>query len=61
MVALSGGYTREKANELLARNPGLIASFSRAFMEGITAQDSDEEFDAKMKAAADSIYEASIT
>ncbi len=61
VVALSGGYTREKANELLARNPGLIASFSRAFMEGITAQDSDEEFDAKMKAAADSIYEASIT
>jgi fructose-bisphosphate aldolase class I len=60
VVALSGGYSREEANELLARNPGVIASFSRALTEGLTAQQSDEEFDAMLDAAIKSIYEASI-
>ena len=46
VVALSGGYSRDEANALLARNHGVIASFSRALTEGLTAQQSDEEFDA---------------
>jgi fructose-bisphosphate aldolase class I len=46
VVALSGGYSREEANAILARNRGVIASFSRALTEGLTAQQSDEEFDA---------------
>ena len=61
VVALSGGYSRDEANEKLARNPGVIASFSRALTEGLTAQQSDEEFDASLDAAIKSIYEASIT
>jgi fructose-bisphosphate aldolase class I len=61
VVALSGGYSREEANEKLARNPGVIASFSRALTEGLTAQQSDEEFDATLDAAIKSIYEASLT
>jgi fructose-bisphosphate aldolase class I len=61
VVALSGGYTREEANEKLARNPGVIASFSRALTEGLTAQQSDEEFDALLDSSIKSIYEASIT
>jgi fructose-bisphosphate aldolase, class I len=61
VVALSGGYSRDEANEKLARNPGVIASFSRALTEGLTAQQSDEEFDAALDAAIKSIYEASIT
>ncbi len=61
VVALSGGYSREEANEKLARNPGVIASFSRALTEGLTAQQSDEEFDAALDASIKSIYEASIT
>ena len=61
VVALSGGYTREDANALLARNPGLIASFSRALTEGLTAQQSDEEFSATLRTSIDSIYAASIT
>ncbi len=61
IVALSGGYSREQANELLSRNPGLIASFSRALTEGLTAQHSDEEFDAQLGSAVDSIYQASAT
>ena len=61
MVALSGGYTREDANERLARNPGVIASFSRALTEGLTAQQTDEEFDAALDASIKAIYEASIT
>jgi fructose-bisphosphate aldolase, class I len=60
VVALSGGYTREEANERLARNKGVIASFSRALTEGLTAQQSDEEFDAALDASIKSIYEASI-
>ena len=61
VVALSGGYSRDEANEKLARNTGVIASFSRALTEGLTAQQSDEEFDAALDAAIKSIYEASIT
>ena len=60
VVALSGGYTVEHANELLARNHGLIASFSRALAEKLRFQQTDEEFNKELKAAVDSIYEASI-
>ena len=60
VVALSGGYSREEANELLARNHGLIASFSRALAEGLSAQQSDAEFNAMMKDSVDKIYAASI-
>ncbi len=61
VVALSGGYTREEANARLARNHGVIASFSRALTEGLTAQQSDAEFDAALDAAIGSIFEASRT
>lgn len=59
VVALSGGYSREEANEKLAQNKGMIASFSRALTEGLSAQQSDRDFDAKLTAAIDSIFEAS--
>ncbi|MGB8652358.1 MAG: fructose bisphosphate aldolase [Mycobacteriales bacterium] len=61
VVALSGGYTREEANERLARNPRVVASFSRALTEGLTAQQSEAEFDAALDASIQSIYDASIT
>ena len=61
VVALSGGYSREEANERLRRNQGVVASFSRALLEGLTAQQSDEEFDALLDSAIQSIYEASST
>ncbi len=61
VVALSGGYTRVEANALLARNHGVVASFSRALTEGLTAQQSEAEFDAMLDASIQSIYEASIT
>jgi fructose-bisphosphate aldolase class I len=61
VVALSGGYTREEANNRLARNPGVIASFSRALTEGLSAQQSDAEFDATLDSTIKAIYEASIT
>ena len=61
VVALSGGYSREEANDRLARNHGVIASFSRALTEGLSAQQSDEEFDAALDGSIKSIYEASIT
>ena len=48
VVALSGGYSRDEANAILARNPGMIASFSRALTEGLTAQQTDAEFDAAL-------------
>ena len=60
VVALSGGYSRDEANEKLARNPGVIASFSRALTEGLSAQQSDEEFDKALDAAVQSIYDASV-
>jgi fructose-bisphosphate aldolase class I len=61
VVALSGGYSREEANARLARNPGMIASFSRALTEGLSAQQSDAEFDAALDASIGSIFEASRT
>lgn len=60
VVALSGGYTREEANERLARNPGVVASFSRALLGGLSAQQTDEEFDNTLRTAVESIYEASV-
>jgi fructose-bisphosphate aldolase class I len=60
VVALSGGYSRDEANDRLARNPGVIASFSRALTEGLSAQQSDEEFDASLDTAIKGIFEASI-
>ena len=61
VVALSGGYNRDEACELLARNHGLIASFSRALTEGLTVSQSDEEFTAALSASIDQIYRASTT
>lgn len=61
VVALSGGYSRDDANARLARNHGMIASFSRALTQGLRAQMSDDEFDAELREAIDSIYAASIT
>lgn len=60
VAALSGGYTREEANARLARNPGLIASFSRALTQGLSIQQSDAAFDQMLKDAIISIYDASI-
>lgn len=60
VVALSGGYSREEANERLSRNPGVIASFSRALTEGLSAQQSEADFNAALDAAIESIYQASI-
>ena len=60
MVALSGGYERDKANARLLRNPGVIASFSRALTEGLSAQQSDADFNSALDAAIESIYRASI-
>src|SRR5580700_9882352 len=59
VVALSGGYTRDEANRLLRRNHGVVASFSRALVEGLSAQQSPAEFNALLDAAIRSIYEAS--
>ena len=61
VVALSGGYTREEANNRLRRNHGIVASFSRALVEGLTAQQSDAEFNARLDAYAQSIFAASNT
>jgi len=60
VVALSGGYSREEANARLARNTGMVASFSRALTEGLSAQQSDAEFDATLEASVKSIYAASV-
>jgi len=61
VAALSGGYDRADANRRLARNRGMIASFSRALTEGLRADQSDEDFDAHLAASVASIYDASIT
>lgn len=61
VVALSGGYTREQANDRLRRNHGLIASFSRALVEGLSAQQSDAEFNAMLDKFIQSIFDASNT
>ena len=60
VVALSGGYSRDEANAKLARNPGVIASFSRALTEGLSAQQSDDDFNAMLDEAIDGIYAASV-
>lgn len=60
VVALSGGYSREEANEKLKENDGLIASFSRALSADLHVDQSDEEFNAALKEAVDSIYDASV-
>jgi fructose-bisphosphate aldolase class I len=59
VLALSGGYSRDEANDRLCRNHGVVASFSRALLEGLTAQQSDSEFDAVLDRAIQSIFEAS--
>jgi fructose-bisphosphate aldolase, class I len=61
VVALSGGYPRDEANERLARQHGMIASFSRALTEGLSAQQSDDEFNATLASTIDAIYAASNT
>jgi fructose-bisphosphate aldolase class I len=61
VVALSGGYTRAEANNRLRRNHGMVASFSRALVEGLTAQQSEVEFNAMLDAYVQSIFEASNT
>lgn len=60
VVALSGGYTRAKANEKLARNPGLIASFSRALAEGLHVDQTEEEFNRMLARSVEEIYDASV-
>ena len=60
VVALSGGYEREDANARLARNPGLIASFSRALLEGLSDAQSQEEFDATLDSTIEAVYRASV-
>jgi fructose-bisphosphate aldolase, class I len=59
VLALSGGYSLEEANNRLARNPGVVASFSRALAEGLSARQSDTQFNAQLDTAIQSIYEAS--
>ena len=61
VVALSGGYSREEANARLARNNGVMASFSRALTEGLSAQQSKDSFDAELDSTIASICEASRT
>jgi fructose-bisphosphate aldolase class I len=61
VVALSGGYSRDEANQRLAKQQGMVASFSRALTEGLTAQQTEAEFDAALDRAIESIYQASKT
>ncbi len=61
VVALSGGYSREEGNERLRRNHGVVASFSRALVEGLSTQQSDAEYNARLDASVRSIFEASNT
>ena len=60
VVALSGGYSREKANDILSKNKGVIASFSRALTEGLSAQQTDDEFNKTLATTIEGIYEASV-
>jgi fructose-bisphosphate aldolase class I len=60
VVALSGGYCRDEANSKLAKNHGVVASFSRALTEGLSAQQSDDEFNATLDSSIENIYRASI-
>jgi fructose-bisphosphate aldolase class I len=59
VLALSGGYSQQEANERLRRNHGVVASFSRALLQGLSAQQSDSEFNAVLAASIQSIFEAS--
>jgi fructose-bisphosphate aldolase class I len=61
VVALSGGYSREEANQRLSKNHGMIASFSRALTEGLSASQSDEVFDSTLEKTINTIYQASST
>jgi fructose-bisphosphate aldolase, class I len=61
VVALSGGYSRDQACTLLARDPTLIASFSRALLEGLTEQQTDEQFNAQLESSIEQIYQASVS
>jgi fructose-bisphosphate aldolase class I len=61
VLALSGGYSRQEANARLSRNRGLVASFSRALTEGLSVQQSDEQFDAALDESIASIFAASVT
>jgi fructose-bisphosphate aldolase, class I len=61
VVALSGGYTREEGNRRLRKNRGIVASFSRALVEGLSAQQSDAEFNAELNTSIQSIFDASKT
>jgi fructose-bisphosphate aldolase class I len=61
VVALSGGYSRDEANRRLARQKNMVASFSRALTEGLTAQQTEAQFDTALDAAIESIYQASRT
>jgi fructose-bisphosphate aldolase class I len=60
VVALSGGYSRDEACALLARDPTLIASFSRALLEGLTESQTDEQFNAQLESSIEQIYQASV-
>jgi fructose-bisphosphate aldolase class I len=60
VVALSGGYSRDEANKLLSQNNGVIASFSRALTEGLSAKQSDEQFDGMLDSTIQSIFDASV-
>jgi fructose-bisphosphate aldolase, class I len=60
VVALSGGYSRDEACALLARDPTLIASFSRALLEGLTESQTDEQFNARLESSVEQIYQASV-
>ena len=61
VFALSGGYSRDDSNRLLSLNNGMLASFSRALTEGLSFQQSDDEFNSKLDASIESIYQASIS
>ena len=60
VLALSGGYSRDEACALLARDPSLIASFSRALLEGLTESQTDEEFNGQLDSSIEQIYQASV-
>ena len=61
VVALSGGYSRNVANDLLRKNSGVVASFSRALTEGLTAAQTPAEFDALLDTSIESIFQASVS
>jgi len=61
VVALSGGYSRQEGNDRLRKNHGVVASFSRALVEGLSAQQSEAEFDAVLDGSIQSTFEASLT